>query len=185
MTDLAELEQLAVDAVQRAGAVHRRARQVGLRVGSKGSALDLVTEVDREAERELVSALRHARPHDAIQGEEGASLEGSSLTCRTRSVLAERLDGKPPPLESVARELGLSPRSLQRGLSGEGTSFRTLLDGLRRDIALEYLEAGEAPISEIAYLVGFSETSAFTRAVTRWFGRSPVRIRQEVSAQPA
>ena len=52
--------------------------------------------------------------------------------------------------------------------------MRDLCDRLR-----DYLESSEAPISEIAYLAGFSEPSAFSRAVTRWFGRSPIRLRQE------
>jgi len=115
--------------------------------------------------------------------EQGAKLlEGlgaNTLAGRVRRALAAELDGTPPTLDQIARSLALSPRSLQRGLSAERTTFRAVLDDLRREIARDYLESSEAPISEIAYLAGFSEPSAFSRAVTRWFGRSPIRLRQE------
>jgi myo-inositol-1(or 4)-monophosphatase len=73
-----DLEGVAIEAARRAGRVHRRWRDGPLSPQTKSSALDLVTEVDREAERELVQTIRAARPQDAVRGEEGAQLEGSS-----------------------------------------------------------------------------------------------------------
>lgn len=61
-----------------AAEVHRKARQVNLDIGTKSSPVDLVTAIDREAERQLVSFIRHARPHDAIVGEEGTDVSGTS-----------------------------------------------------------------------------------------------------------
>lgn len=119
----------------------------------------------------------------AMLDEQGTRLlEGLGVTTlagQVRRVLAADLDGSPPPLEAVARNLAMSARSLQRGLTAERTTFRAILDDLRREIARDYLESSEAPINEIAYLAGFSEPSAFSRAVSRWFGRSPIRVRQE------
>lgn len=114
-----------------------------------------------------------------------ASLEDASLAGRARRVLAEELDGSPPSLAEIARTLGMSSRSLQRGLAAERTSFRDVLDALRREVARDYLEGSEAPITEIAYLAGFSEVSAFSRAVSRWFGRPPARVRRESEARVA
>jgi AraC-like DNA-binding protein len=106
------------------------------------------------------------------------SLRDTTLPGRVRRSLAAELDGSPPTIEQVARSLAMSVRSLQRGLSAERTSFRVILDELRREIARDYLQSSEAPINEIAYLAVFSEVSAFSRAVSRWFGHSPVRVRE-------
>ncbi len=77
--ELFELLELAKHAARRAAAVHRRAAEaVGFSVDTKSSASDLVTEVDREAERELVDAIRAARLDDEIIGEEGANFGGGS-----------------------------------------------------------------------------------------------------------
>ena len=77
--ELSELLELAKHAARRAAAVHRRAMEsVGFSVDTKGPASDLVTEVDREAERELVDAIRAARRDDEIIGEEGANFSGGS-----------------------------------------------------------------------------------------------------------
>ncbi|MBI3325120.1 MAG: hypothetical protein HYZ81_00225 [Nitrospinae bacterium] len=80
-SDLEELLGIAQQAAQAAAAVHRSADHSCLRVSMKSSAMDLVTVVDREAERQLVSAIRTARPHDAILAEEGTTLSGSSGVC--------------------------------------------------------------------------------------------------------
>ena len=113
------------------------------------------------------------------------SLGGNTLAGRVRRALAAELDGSPPTIEQIARGLAMSVRSLQRGLSAERTSFRAVLDDLRREVARDYLESSVAPINEIAYLAGFSEVSAFSRAVSRWFGRSPVRVREEATRDVA
>jgi myo-inositol-1(or 4)-monophosphatase len=77
--ELSELLEIAKYAASLAAAVHRRAMEKdGFNVETKRSTYDLVTEVDREAERELVTAIRAARPHDGIIGEEGANFIGSS-----------------------------------------------------------------------------------------------------------
>ena len=78
---LDELLEVARHAAGVAAAVHRRARQSTFDVETKQSPVDLVTAIDREAERQLVDAIRHARPDDAILGEEGSDLPGSSGVC--------------------------------------------------------------------------------------------------------
>ena len=72
----------------------------------------------------------------------------------------------------IARDLGISARTLRRNLEQEGTSLRALVDDVRRERADELLATG-TPVKEIAFVLGFSETSAFSRAYKRWTGRPP------------
>lgn len=79
---------------------------------------------------------------------------------------------KSPSLESVARQLGISPRTLRRQLAQERTTLRAILDDVRRERADQLLAQGEA-VKAVASELGFSEASAFSRAYKRWTGRSP------------
>ncbi|MFV0460833.1 MAG: AraC family transcriptional regulator ligand-binding domain-containing protein [Actinomycetales bacterium] len=79
--------------------------------------------------------------------------------------------------ETVADALHLHPRTLQRRLAEEGTTFAQVLDGERREQAVRYLGEPELAISRIAGLLGYTEQSAFTRAFRRWFGTTPLRYR--------
>lgn len=94
----------------------------------------------------------------------------SPLVDRARRVIAG-LDG-PPTLTTVARGVGVSARTLRRRLEEEGQSLRAVVDDVRRERAEALLNAG-APIKEIAFALGFSEPSAFSRAYKRWTGRAP------------
>lgn len=87
--------------------------------------------------------------------------------------------------EAVARELGMSRRSLQRALGDQGTTYRDLLAEVRRSMAEKYLVNTELPMKEIAYLLGFSEISTFSRAVKNWYGIPPKSVRQKVHALPS
>ena len=70
-------------------------------------------------------------------------------------------------------------RTLQRRLAEEGTSFRSVVDALRRDLSSEHLRRRDTPTSEIAYLTGYSDVSAFTHAVRRWFRCPPSEVRRQ------
>jgi AraC-like DNA-binding protein len=78
-----------------------------------------------------------------------------------------------PAFEAVARELGLSPRSLHRRLRDEGTSFREVKAALRRALALSRLEKSSESVAGIAASLGYSEPSAFFRAFCAWTGVAP------------
>ena len=97
---------------------------------------------------------------------------------RVRAVLVEGLSSGPPSAAKVARELGMSERSLRRSLADEGTTYRALLDALRREAALELLESKRS-VTETAFLLGFSETSALSRAFRRWYGTSTRDVKRE------
>jgi AraC-like DNA-binding protein len=77
-------------------------------------------------------------------------------------------------LGAIARRLAVSRRTLQRRLLEEGTTFRDLIDAARRDVALAELARGTSTVTDLAFLLGFSEHTAFSRAFRRWTGKSPV-----------
>ena len=78
----------------------------------------------------------------------------------------------------------MSARTLQRRLSEEGTSYRKLLDTLRRDLSIHHLREKENSLAEIAYLCGLSDPATFTRAVRRWTGTTPLQFRRSCAASP-
>jgi AraC-like DNA-binding protein len=132
----------------------------------------------------LARESRHASPrlaevHEELARRMLALSEDRSTAGRVRRELAGKLEGGAPSLSDVARHLAMSRRSLQRRLGEEGTRFSVVLEELRRELVREHLRGREAAISEIAWLTGFSEVSAFTRAVRRWFGSSPAQLRRE------
>ena len=100
-----------------------------------------------------------------------------SLTVRARDVLAHAVQGGEPSLEEVAGVLGLAPRSLQRQLQEEGTTFQGILDGMRCGLAYRYLGQRALRVDEIARRLGFRDSSAFGRAFRRWTGTSPAAYR--------
>jgi AraC-like DNA-binding protein len=100
---------------------------------------------------------------------------------RVRRFLAAALaDGEAQAtLAAAAAKLHMSERSLQRRLTDEGTTFDGLLEELRRGLALRYLSDQRVAIAQIAYLLGYSEPSAFHRAFKRWTGKTPTEARQQ------
>ena len=100
------------------------------------------------------------------------------LVERTRKAIGERLRGGDSSLESVASELGMSGRSLQRHLRELGYSYQALSDEVRAATARLYLEQPDIAIAEVAYLLGFSDQSTFNRAFKRWTGFTPKQARQ-------
>src|SRR5262245_22383266 len=100
---------------------------------------------------------------------------GSERTVRdrVRRVLWSELTDAVPSLDHVANMLGVSARTLQRQLREEATSFETVLTELRKEMAPSLLRDGRLAVSEVAFLLGYEDPSAFQRAFRRWFGRSP------------
>jgi AraC-like DNA-binding protein len=96
-----------------------------------------------------------------------------TISSRLRSWLVEQLSAGEPREGAAARALGMSLRNLQRRLQDEGTTYREALNGTRGEMARAYLEQGRTSVTEIAFLVGFGDTSSFSRAFRRWTGLSP------------
>jgi AraC-like DNA-binding protein len=101
-------------------------------------------------------------------------LEGSkSLRGRVESLLMPVLHTGDVSMDSIAAELALSRQTLSRKLKAEGATFEQVLDELRHKMALHYLSGKKVSVNQAAYLVGFSEPAAFSRAFKRWTGASP------------
>jgi AraC-like DNA-binding protein len=101
----------------------------------------------------------------------------ADLVIRTRAVVPEVLKTGEPGLSGAARRLGVSVRTLQRRLREQGTSFASILDEVRRELAQREVARGTMSFQEIAFLLGFSQASAFDRAFRRWTGRTPSAYR--------
>jgi AraC-like DNA-binding protein len=101
----------------------------------------------------------------------------TDLVGRVRQELVRRLGKTEAKVENISEALELSARTLQRRLEGEGTSFQGVLDGVREQLAMSYLVNDSLTVSEIAYLLGYSELRAFDRAFRRWTGKTPVAWR--------
>lgn len=71
------------------------------------------------------------------------------------------------------------PRTLQRRLAAEGTSFAAILDDVRRDAARRYLTTTDMPMSQVASLIGLSEQATLTRSCRRWWATTPTAIRRD------
>jgi AraC-like DNA-binding protein/lambda repressor-like predicted transcriptional regulator len=114
-----------------------------------------------------------ARQNDEIVVRYLARLEKARVSSRVQQALLEALLDGAPTKQAIARKLAMSPRNLQRHLADEGTSFKELLNDARIHLACNYIEEGRLSVTEIAFVLGFSDTSTFSRAFKRWTGRSP------------
>jgi AraC-like DNA-binding protein len=114
-----------------------------------------------------------ARENDQVLVRYLARLESARVSSRVQQALLDALPDGAPSKAAIARALGMSPRNLQRHLADEGTSFKDLLDSARASLARSYLTEGRRSVTEIAFLLGFADTSAFSRAFKRWTGSSP------------
>ena len=112
----------------------------------------------------LAAALAELQAQDAISAQ---------VTLALKRVLAS---GR-PDLAQVAADLGMSERTLQRRITDEGTSFRSLLLEARRSLGRQLLESPDCDIQEVAFLLGYQDTNAFHRAFKEWEGVTPARWR--------
>jgi len=110
-----------------------------------------------------------------------ADLQGDATFAeRTRAVLVEALPAGQGGMEHVARRLAVSTRTLQRRLSGEGTTFKAVVDRTRESLARHYLRRTRLTATEIAFLLGFDEPTSFFRAFQRWTGTTPESLRHRL-----
>lgn len=102
-----------------------------------------------------------------------------SLSERIRHFLLANAYLGVPTLDAIAANLNVSSRSLQRKLQEEGVTYQQLTDSIRKSLALHYLQAGQYPVKEVSYILGYNELSAFNRAFRRWTGTTPVSYRKQ------
>ena len=117
--------------------------------------------LDRYIE-ELLAKLPHSESFiDSVRREISIELRGGNLE-----------------VETIAKRLGFVSRTLQRKLKETGTSYQELLDETRQSLSIHYLQEQHMAVSEVAFLLGFSEASAFHRAFKRWTGATPGEFRR-------
>ncbi|MEC3920603.1 AraC family transcriptional regulator [Nocardia sp. CDC160] len=102
----------------------------------------------------------------------------TAMAPRVRATLQKLLGTATPEIDAVARLLTLHPRTLQRRLATEGTTFAAILDEVRRSEARRYLTTTDMPMSQVASLIGLAEQSVFTRCCQRWWGTTPTAVRR-------
>jgi len=148
-----------------------------VRFGAKDNALVL-------AQEDLSAPLVKADPqlgvylrgvaNDALAERSRAS---DSLIDHAKQIIAEGLQQGVPSIDVVVDRIGTSERTLRRRLADRGTSFRDLLDDTRSELAQSYVGDDRMPLAEVAFMLGFSEPSAFHRAFKRWTRTTPAAWR--------
>lgn len=139
-----------------------------IRLNSRGNALIY-------AKNDLMLPLVHSNPElMALFGhqQDFASIP-TNLASQIRQEIRQGLNGDKPTIEQIAKQLFITPRTLQRRLKAEGLSFAQLLEEERASIAEQLLTTPEMSISEIAFYLGYQEVHSFSRAFRQWKGISP------------
>jgi AraC-like DNA-binding protein len=103
-----------------------------------------------------------------------------TLVARASHAIARELAHASPTLASTAAALSTPARTLQRQLADNGVTYSGLVDDVRRGLALKHIGDASVSITEIGYLLYFSDTTAFYRAFKRWTGESPRRYRERL-----
>ncbi len=97
---------------------------------------------------------------------------------RVETLLVPILHRSEVSMDYIAQQLGIGRQTLYRSLKSEDVTYETVLDNLRHKMALNFLAGKRVSVNETAYLLGFSEPAAFSRAFKRWTGQSPSEIRK-------
>jgi AraC-like DNA-binding protein len=137
----------------------------------------------KDADRSLPSSNKQlAAVFDRMLTEELARLDKSDVIARCRATVLENLPAGEGSAKEAARQLHMSPRTLQRKLAEAQTTYVQLVDDTRKDLALRYIEDPRRSITDITFSLGFSQPSAFTRAFRRWTGLAPSEYRAKRGA---
>lgn len=109
---------------------------------------------------------------------EQSKSEPTGIIFRVESIISDRLAAREAKLEIVAKEIGMSSRTLSRRLAHEGTTFTDAVENRRFALAKTYLKDSALPIIEIAFLLGYSDVSNFSYSFKKWSGTSPSEFRK-------
>ncbi|NND36793.1 MAG: helix-turn-helix domain-containing protein, partial [Gammaproteobacteria bacterium] len=123
-----------------------------------------------------------ARANDQVAEHYLASLEPHKVASEVRELLIDLLPSGGSSQSAIAGRMNRSLSTLQRQLQREGTSYQEIRDDTRSALAREYVRDQDLTLSQVAYMLGFSDQSNFSRAFKRWTGESPREFRR--SAEP-
>lgn len=151
------------------------------------SAKEIVIHIDKKDMFAPLPAASSelARRNDEVVMEHLARLERNDIVRQVEAKIVELLPTGECSKERIASLLGVSLRNLHNKLEQKGTSYQEILESLRSGLALQYIKQDNMSISEITYLLGFSDTSNFTRAFRRWTGVSPSQYRKQATESDA
>ncbi|HHJ34703.1 MAG TPA: AraC family transcriptional regulator [Gammaproteobacteria bacterium] len=131
-----------------------------------------------DADRVLPSANRQiALMHDEMLTRYLIEIKQGDIVQQVKSIILENLPDGAVTDKLVAKQLNMSERSLQRRLQENQTTFRSILEGVREMMAKQYIKNPMNQMGDVAFLLGFSEQSAFSRAFKKWTGLSPLEYR--------
>jgi AraC-like DNA-binding protein len=140
---------------------------------------------EADLQRKLAGACPElAQINDNIAVKYLARLDRNDVISLAKQKIVEQLANGECTRELIAKSMGMSATALQFKLSKRDTSFHELLDGTRQEMACSYLQQSALPVTEIAFLLGFNDTSNFARAFKRWTGMSPTDFRDRPATTP-
>ena len=155
---------------------HARAFQAPLHWGQRTNAL-----IFKRPAEDIAMPGADIKQMDRLRRQLLHAAHGSAgevpLIRRVQAEIRSRLVDGTPYIEDVADALDIRRWTLQRALADEGVSFSDMVEQVRHQLARLYVQQTHVPIADIAFLLGYSEISAFSRAFTRWFDRSPRQFR--------
>lgn len=138
----------------------------------------LAFTVETVDKRLVCSQPQLAELNDQVMIKYLANLDQNNIVEKVKAIIIEQLPSGKINDRYVADSLYLTPRTLQRKLAAQGTSFKTLLNDVRKSLADQYIKDNHLSINEISFLLGFSEISSFSRAFKRWNGAAPSNLRK-------
>jgi AraC-like DNA-binding protein len=137
--------------------------------------------------RELSTPLKAANPQLQAIVERYIELHtpepGVNIARRVNQTVAQIMRHGNAAIEDVANMLNMHPRTLQRRLMQEGTTFEKVRDDVRKRMAEIYLANEIVPLAQVAHLLGYANQSVLTRSCLRWFGKTPLAMRQQVTGR--
>lgn len=107
-----------------------------------------------------------------------AHLQKNDIVSRCKAAIIDSLGSGGVSESSIADALHTTPRNLHRRLQKENASFKLLLNEIRQDLALQYIQDRSLTLTEISFMLGFSEVSSFSRAFRNWTGQAPSSMRR-------
>jgi AraC-like DNA-binding protein len=116
--------------------------------------------------------------HDEIVHRYLARLKKGDIISQVKTAIFELLGSGNVAAEDIAKKLHITSRTLRRRLDEEGASYGGILKDLRKELAMQYIRDDSIALTEISYLLGFSQPSSLSRAFRLWTGKSPTEIRQ-------
>ena len=158
---------------------YRQAFHCEIRFGAQRNALLFNTE---DLQLPLLESNPHLNAKLMNQCEELLKQVALADSYRNKvlKVLGTMLHGQTPSIDEVALKLGMPSWTLRRKLKEEDSAYQSLVDEMRRDVAMSYMKSTDLTFGEISYLLGFSTPGAFQRAFKRWSGKTPGEFRKSL-----